>query len=1470
MASPCPHHVVEGPSGSFDIHNLFSGAPPGRFPPQYPSFPPGQYPAASNFSSNASSFPSMPFTQATPVPHLPQSNPPLSSLPRSPMLHGSGSPNPAAALPLDGARLMALLTTHSGSDSPSKEGESRTTVAGPPQSSMERPRSSHGNAPEVSVPPPAIAPAMPTAPPVNSVLSSSSSRFSSNKLPKGRSLRGEHVVYDVDVRRSGEAQPQLEVSPITVYTSDPVLLMGRQIAVNRRYICYGLRGGNIRILNVNTALRALLRGHTQRVTDMSFFGEDVHLLASASADGRVLVRKIVEGPSEDGKLIISDQTLLAIQIVGDWESCHPRVCWHSQMQDVLVVAIGKFVLTIDVGKVRQKAPPGGFTAEQPIVCEVESPLEGVQVVGAHEEQVTDLAVPSFVSSHVASASQDGTMRIWEDKTRRPLSKIVPHDGEAVSAVAFLSAPDRPDDHTILTAGPLNRVLKLWASTGSQEESLSKLNTGTWHCIQTLEFQSSSVEGKLENAFFNQLAVAPQASLILLANAKRNAIYAVHVEFGVGAVPARMNYLAEFSVTFPILSLTVAEEKEGSVQVYCVQTQAIQQYILDVSQCLPPPNEEYSSEPPSMLEKVPVLPQTHDTAQISANEKGAGDFLELGSATATVLTGQSVSVPPRSMTASSAFGSPVEVGHREVSHAGTERTTALDITKLGTVPVKEMLDDYGKPPSETTQANQSTRVSVPQVATMPVSQPEGMAASSITKPPQPSKRRSRSKSPTKPDMQYVPVSTASSTEELEKLEKPSDSQPESSSLTTPTDNVTLERAHSSSSSNSLRDDVLSREEREGFSSTSSVKSGVHPPHLITPFELMNLASSSRSFDTHNVQTPAAPQEPIVKDRNPEDTKLHFDMEGLSASNPSVAMKKESVESESLDNRGRDSVLSTSHEVLHASASTEYSEKGQESQPRLGFLEMYSKQESVQVEEGDSLDDREPPMSVTVDGAREQLRDMTFSSVPPPPQMSVSAKGRKNKNKTYDGGVEPAAVQSSPQIPDLMTPGSMPEGETSYNMNSAPLDPGLAAQVATMQDALNQLVSMQKELHKQMTVMVAVPVNKEGKRMEGALGQRMEKVLKAHVDAMWARLAEENAKREKLERERVQQVTTLLTNFVNKDMPVALERGFKKEFAAIGPAVAQAVLPPLQNVVATTVAESFQKGVTERMFPQLEKSVGAKLEGTVTRQLQTQFQTIGRQALQEALRTCFESTVIPSFERSCRSMFEQVESSFQHGMAEYTSRAQQELASSHSALASTLQETVASATSLATSLKGELAEGQRNLVALAENASASAVHNSHIAKQMNIPDKVLSLQHLEESLDPTIELTRLVSEGKLEEAFNKALSLSNVAIVSWLCMQLDEAVVFSTVPLPLSQGVVLSLVQQLGCDLSNDTGRKLSWIREAALVLNPNDPVLAPHMRPFLEQLYQNLHRQLIHTTVPGDQANLRLVIHVVNSLLTACK
>jgi len=86
--------------------------------------------------------------------------------------------------------------------------------------------------------------------------------------------------------------------------------------------------------------------------------------------------------------------------------------------------------------------------------------------------------------------------------------------------------------------------------------------------------------------------------------------------------------------------------------------------------------------------------------------------------------------------------------------------------------------------------------------------------------------------------------------------------------------------------------------------------------------------------------------------------------------------------------------------------------------------------------------------------------------------------------------------------------------------------------------------------------------------------MEKVVKANVDTMWARLSEENAKREKQDRDRTHQVTMLITNFVNKDLPVALDRGLKKEIAALGPLVAQNLLVPLQKSVSTGLTETFQ--------------------------------------------------------------------------------------------------------------------------------------------------------------------------------------------------------------------------------------------------------------------------------------------------------
>jgi enhancer of mRNA-decapping protein 4 len=207
------------------------------------------------------------------------------------------------------------------------------------------------------------------------------------------------------------------VTPITKYTSDPGLVLGRQIAVNRTYIVYGLKLGNIRVLNINTALRSLLRGHTQRVTDMAFFAEDVHRLASASVDGRIYVWRIDEGPDEENKPQITGKIEIAIQIVGDVEAYHPRICWHSHKQEILFVGIGNCVLRIDTTKVGRGRD---FAVEEPVKCHLEKLIDGVRLVGKHDGDVTDLSISQWMSTRLASGSKDGTVCIKSSYFRHKL------------------------------------------------------------------------------------------------------------------------------------------------------------------------------------------------------------------------------------------------------------------------------------------------------------------------------------------------------------------------------------------------------------------------------------------------------------------------------------------------------------------------------------------------------------------------------------------------------------------------------------------------------------------------------------------------------------------------------------------------------------------------------------------------------------------------------------------------------------------------------------------------------------------------------------------------------------------------------------------------------------------------------------------------------------------------------------------
>ncbi|XP_027190509.1 varicose-related protein [Cicer arietinum] len=1219
-------------------------------------------------------------------------------------------------------------------------------------------------------------------------------RLPSSKVPKGRHLVGDHVMYDVDARLPGEMQPQLEVAPITKYGSDPNPVLGRQIAVNKSYICYGLKQGNIRVLNIHTAVRSLLRGHTQRVTDLAFFAEDVHLLASVGTDGRVYVWKISEGPDDEDKPQITANIVIAIQIIGEEKVEHPQICWHCHKQEILIVGMGKHVLRIDTTKVGNGE---AFMAEDPPKCPLDKLIDGVQLVGSHDGEVTDLSMCQWMTNRLVSASQDGTIKIWEDRKTQPLAILRPHDGHPVFSATFFTAPHQPDHIVLITAGPQNREVKLWVSA-SEEGWLLPSDTESWKCTQTLELKSSA-KPSLKDAFFNQVAALPHAGLLLLANAQRNAIYAVHLGYGPNPESTRMDYIAEFTVTMPILSFTgtsdILPHREHIVQVYCVQTQAIQQYALDLAQCLPPPLENVG------LDK--------SDSSVSRDAITAEGFTSLDSAAGRTSEMSLPTSAPRTIMQASSIESGL-VARYPLSSGHIEAPISKEIS--------------------------SSNIEAKPVTLAPSSSDADIAC--IPSPPLPlSPRLSRKLSDFRSPQSNYSDHVGDQAVNDYSVDRQMDS---------------IQRNLSDQFNNDSKKDEKKIKQDDISSVLNPSVMFKQPTHLVTPSEITKASSSSETNMIDRMSEVETKIQDVVDVGN---TEVEVKVVGETRPNESDEFGRQGPQQNPVSD-GKEKFFCSQASDLGIEMARECGAIGGES---------YITEESGQVD-STGADSLAQPSNAGEDGFQDLAKDVhdkvsdSSTSMIVPPSSAPNSKGKRQKGKN-----------SQPSGPSSPSPSACNSTDLSIEPNgisNLPSTENGFPQIIAMQDSLNQLLTMQKEMQKQMTMMVAVPVTKEGRRLEAALGRSMEKAVKSNADALWARIQEENAKNEKLLRDRIQHVTGLITNFMNKDLPAILEKTVKKEMASVGQAVGRSISPAIEKIISSTIVESFQRGVGDKAVNQLDKSVNLKLEATVARQIQAQFQTTAKQALQEALKSSFETTVIPAFEMSCKAMFEQVDSTFQKGMAEHSTAVQQRLESGPTSLAMTLRDSINSASSVTQTLSREVLEGQRKLMALATSRSNSGTLSTLPIQLNNGP---LLHEKVEAPVDPTKELARLISERKYEEAFIAALHRSDASIVSWLCSQVDLHGLLSMVPLPLSQGVVLSLLQQLACDINNDMSRKIAWMTDVATAIIPSDPMITMHVRPIFEQVYQILsHQRSLPTMTGADLSSIRLLLHVINSMLTTCK
>ncbi|KAM3959110.1 enhancer of mRNA-decapping protein 4 [Aphomia sociella] len=120
----------------------------------------------------------------------------------------------------------------------------------------------------------------------------------------------------------------------------------------------------------------------------------------------------------------------------------------------------------------------------------------------------------------------------------------------------------------------------------------------------------------------------------------------------------------------------------------------------------------------------------------------------------------------------------------------------------------------------------------------------------------------------------------------------------------------------------------------------------------------------------------------------------------------------------------------------------------------------------------------------------------------------------------------------------------------------------------------------------------------------------------------------------------------------------------------------------------------------------------------------------------------------------------------------------------------------------------------------------------------------------------EIKKLMQDGDVNGAFERALSASDLALVMTACRASDPATVFTT-PCILKQSILLSLLQQLATDMVQDTELKCRYLEDSIIHLNTSDPATRAHLPLVVGEVRKHLKKFL--KTYPSHVASRRVTL-----------
>ena len=377
---------------------------------------------------------------------------------------------------------------------------------------------------------------------------------------------------------AGDAFRAPKCTPVTLYQSEekpPAESASSQLAACEGFLAYAIKGGKIRVLARGSATRTLLRGHSQRIVDLAFGGGAAGAaasLASCCAGGRLCTWTVREGPGGDE---VAHERGPELEIAGA-----VRLAWRPGPAAPPALAVAGEAGAVVVADARDAAslkqlPRGGSSCHD----------VGWSADGAA----------------LATAAADGRVRVFDDRLEL-VADFAPAGGAPVHAVAFL-AGDR-----LATAVDGGETISLWTVAPGDAPRRDHALALARPPANTRPARARRVAAAGGGAFVLVTAAAPATDAAADESAGA-ALYVAHVD----AETNKIDHVAPFAVSQPVLSLAAldadltddandaeaeAEPAGFEIQLFCVQTRAIQQYFLRPSALYPATAAPATEDPPA--------------------------------------------------------------------------------------------------------------------------------------------------------------------------------------------------------------------------------------------------------------------------------------------------------------------------------------------------------------------------------------------------------------------------------------------------------------------------------------------------------------------------------------------------------------------------------------------------------------------------------------------------------------------------------------------------------------------------------------------------------------------------------------------------------------------------------------------------------------------------------------------------------